>query len=418
MQKEKRSRKNVPEERPLRGVWKDDFENISSNTQGAPRRPDYIEERIRQDEERRRAAVRRQRERRSSPPQQARRRPPENISELPQWDTPPRRRTSPPAQNRAPHDRKAVKKKMAAGARRLLLALTLVTMAVVTALLAIFLLFKVAEIEVSGDMIEGVSEGEIIEISGCEVGDNLFFLSSGSVSRRLEEKLPYVRRAKVVKHFPNTVEIQLVSAQVAASVYGDGGWLYVNEDGKILEKRDTPQSGVMQIIGLSPNETQPGKNLSVESEEIQEAYQAILSALSEVRTDETGAYAGLNLNGFTMLDMSDLSAIRMFYEDRVEFLFGSALELEYKVKAGCRFLLEMTTRETGVMDLSSAGDTKRAYFTPGELTIPVMPVSGTPADPEQAADADPSSGAAPQSAPESSTSPRDEGIPASPYTGN
>ena len=418
MQKEKRSRKNVPEERPLRGVWKDDFENISSNTQGAPRRPDYIEERIRQDEERRRAAVRRQRERRSSPPQQARRRPSENISELPQWDTPPRRRTSPPVQNRAPHDRKAVKKKMAAGARRLLLALTLVTMAVVTALLAIFLLFKVAEIEVSGDMIEGVSEGEIIEISGCEVGDNLFFLSSGSVSRRLEEKLPYVRRAKVVKHFPNTVEIQLVSAQVAASVYGDGGWLYVNEDGKILEKRDTPQSGVMQIIGLSPNETQPGKNVSVESEEIQEAYQAILSALSEVRADETGAYAGLNLNGFTMLDMSDLSAIRMFYEDRVEFLFGSALELEYKVKAGCRFLLEMTTRETGVMDLSSAGDTKRAYFTPGELTIPVMPVSGTPADPGQAADTDPSSGAAPQSAPESSASPRDEGIPASPYTGN
>lgn len=419
MQKEKRSRKNEPEERPLRGVWKDDFENISSNTQGTPRRPDYIEERIRQDEERRRAAVRRQRERRSAPSQQARRRPPENITELPQWDTPPRRRTSPPPQNRAPHDRKAVKKKMAAGARRLLLALTLVTMALATALLAIFLLFKVAEIQVTGDAIEGVSGGEIIEISGCEVGDNLFFLSSGSVSRRLEEELPYVRRAKVIKHFPNTVEIQLVSARVAASVYGDGGWLYVNEDGKILEKRDTPQSGMMQIIGLSPNETQPGKNVSVENEEIQDAYQAILSALSEVRSDETGAYGGLNLNGFTLLDMSDLSAIRMFYENRVEFLFGSALELEYKVKAGCRFLLEMTTRETGVMDLSSAGDTKRAYFTPGELSIPVMPASDTPTDdPAQTGGTAPSSGAAPQSAPESSTSPRDEGIPASPYTGD
>ena len=421
MQKEKRSRKNVPEERPLRGVWKDDFENISSNTQGAPRRPDYIEERIRQDEERRRAARRRQRELRNAPPQ-ARRRPPENISELPRWDTPQQRRTSPPTQNRAPYDRKRVKRKMAAGARRVLLAMSLVAMAVVTVVLAIFLLFKVAEIEVTGDAIEGANEAQIIEISGCKTGDNLFFLSSGSMARRIEEKLPYVRKAKIVKHFPSTVEIQLVSAQVAASVYGDGGWLYVNEDGKILEKRDTPQSGVMQIMGLSPSQTQPGKNLSVENEEVQAAYQEILSALSEVRADGTGAYSGLNLNGFTLLDMSDLSAIRMFYENRVEFQFGSAFELEYKVKAGCRFLLEMTTRETGVMDLSSAGDTKRAYFTPGELTIPVAPASGTPTDPAQADDPAPGSAPAsdPASQPDSApdTSPRDDGIPTAPYTGN
>ena len=416
MQKEKRSRKNVPEERPLRGVWKDDFENISSNTQGAPRRPDYIEERIRQDEERRRAARRRQRELRNAPPQQARRKPPENISELPRWETPQQRRTSPPAQNRAPYDRKKVKRKMAAGARRLLLGMSLIVMAVVTVVLAIFLLFKVDEIQVTGDVIEGADEAQIIEISGCEPGDNLFFLSSGSLSRRIEEELPYVRKAKIVKHFPSAVEIQLTSAQVAASVYGDGGWLYVNEDGKILEKRDTPQDGVMQIMGLSPSQTQPGKNLSVENEELQAAYQAILSALSEVREDETGAYGGLNLNGFTLLDMSDLSAIRMFYENRVEFRFGSALELEYKVKAGCRFLLEMTTRETGVMDLSSAGDTKRAYFTPGELAIPTAPASGTPVDPGQADDPVPSVPA--QSDPEPSTSPRDEGIPAAPYTGN
>lgn len=417
MQKEKRSRTHSPEDRAHRRVWKDDFENISSSTQGAPRRPDFIEERIRQDEERKRAAQSRQKRKRPPPSQQARKRPPD----LPQWDVPPQRRTSPPAQNRASFDSRKVKKKMAAGARKAMLTLMVAVMVVVTALLAIFLLFKVSEIQVTGDPIEGVSEEEIIAISGCEYGDNLFFLSSGSLCRRLEEEIPYVRQAKIVKHFPNAVEIRLSSAQVAACVYGDGGWLYVNEDGKILEKRDTPQSGVMQIMGLSPSETQPGKNVSVEDEDTQAAYQAILSALSEVRADESGAYGGLNLNGFTLLDMSDLAAIRMFYEDRVEFLFGTPLELDYKVKAGCRFLLEMTTRETGVMDLSAAGDTKRAYFTPGELTIPTTPASGTPGSQGQGSsdgDTDPASGTTAQPTPTPSKSPRDEGIPSSPYTGN
>lgn len=413
MQKEKRSRTHSPEDRAYRGVWKDDFENISSNTQGAPRRPDFIEERIRQDEERKRAAQNRQR-RRTPPAQQARRRPSDPVSELPQWDVPPNRRTSPPRQGPAPIDRRKVKKKMAAGARKAMLALTLVVMGVATALLVIFLLFKVSQIEITGDAIEGVSQEEIISISGCEYGDNLFFLASGSLSRRLEEEIPYVRKAKIVKHFPNTVEIELSSAQVAACVYGDGGWLYVNEDGKILEKQKTPQSGVMQIMGLSPSETQPGKNVSVEDEDTQAAYQAILSALSEVRADESGAYGGLNLNGFTLLDMSDLSSIRMFYEDRVEFLFGSPLELDYKVKAGCRFLLEMTTRETGVMDLTSAGETKRAYFTPGELTIPTTPGAET----AEGSGASGGSTPAAQPTPAPSKSPRDEGISSAPYTGN
>ena len=81
----------------------------------------------------------------------------------------------------------------------------------------------------------------------------------------------------------------------------------------------------------------------------------------------------------------------------------------------------MTTRETGVMDLSSAGDTKRAYFTPGELSIPVVPASGTPNDSGETPSggaADPASDITSQPSPESSASPRDEGIPTSPYTGN
>lgn len=292
------------------------------------------------------------------------------------------------------------------------MTLSVGAMAIVTALLLIFLLFPITQITVTGEVISGVTNEEIIAISGCEEGDNLFFLSGKTCAERIEEQIPYVRTATVVKHFPGTAELQLTAAQAAACVYADGSWLYVNEDGKILESRDAPQSGVMQIIGLSPAQSEPGHNVSVPDEETRKAYQEILTALSEVRAGIDDAYGGLNPDGFTVLDMSDLTNIQMYYENRVELKLGSTLDLDYKVKAGCRFLLEMTTRETGVMDLTASGDTKRAYFTPGELTVPSTPTVDS-SDPNTGTDepaADPT--------PAPSQSPREEGIPTAPYTGS
>lgn len=395
MQEEKRRRGVSPEDRTMRKAWDDEFENISSNTKGVPHRPDYMEERIRRDEARRKAEQNRPRRRpqqrpaerpRTAPPPHPNgtaRSYPQNIQELPRWDAPPRRTSPPPhtapnpERRAAPPNRRKAKKKLSAAGRRLLLVVSVGTMAIITALLLIFLLFPITEITVTGEPISGVTNEEIIAISGCEAGDNLFFLSGSSCAERIEEEIPYIRKAEIKKHFPGTVELQLTAAQAAACVYAGGSWLDVNEDGKILESRDAPQSGVMQIIGLEPMETEPGKNVSVEDEETQEAYQEILSALSTVRENIDDAYGGLNPDGFTLLDLSDLTNLQLYYENRVALKLGSTLDLDYKVKAGCRFLLEMTTRETGVMDLSSSGDTKRAYFTPGELTVPTTPVSYT-----------------------------------------
>lgn len=429
MPEDRKRRVRTPETRTLRKAWDDDFENISSNTQGVPRRPDYMEERIRRDEARRRAEQNRPRRRpqpkpvehsRTAPPPRpngAARSYPQNIQELPRWDAPPKRtspppRTAPNPERAAPQSRRRAKKKLSSAGRRLLLVLAVGTMAIVTALLLIFLLFPITEIKVTGEAISGVTNEEIIAISGCEVGDNLFFLSRSSCTEKIEEQIPYVRSAKLVKHFPGTAELQLTAAQAAACVYADGSWLSVNEDGKILESTSAPQSGVMQIIGLSPEGSELGHNVSVPDEETRKAYQEILTALSEVRAGINDAYGGLNPDGFTVLDMTDLTDIKMYYENRVELKFGGTLDLDYKVKAGCRFLLEMTTRETGVMDLTASGDTKRAYFTPGELNVPSTPTADSAdvgADTDEPA-ADPT--------PAPSQSPREEGIPTAPYTGS
>ena len=55
--------------------------------------------------------------------------------------------------------------------------------------------FRVAGIEVSGN--EFYSDEEIIEASGIEEGDNLFFINRITAITRIRARLPYVESAAI-----------------------------------------------------------------------------------------------------------------------------------------------------------------------------------------------------------------------------
>lgn len=387
------------------GMWENDFEDISSHSQNDPnRRPRPVPE-----SRAPRPAENRPSSRNSRPPRR-----PDPDWEVPEWELSDRNRrpragpdrpggrTSPASQRRggrpgprpAPPPRKRTKKPLSAGARKAVMAFTVLVMAAATALLAIFLLFKVSDIQITGDVIEGYQNADILEICGYEIGDNLFFLSTKDKEKKLMEQLPYIGEAKISRHLPGTLEIHLTAAEIAACVSGGSSWFYVSGEGKILEKQDEPKSGALQIMGLAPLDAEPGQMVRVEDDNAQTAYRTILAALTELGT------AG----DFTRLDLSDLSDIRLIYQDRIEFLLGNVLELQYKVELGCRSVAELGAGETGVMDLAYADETKRAIFTAGAIDAAA---SQAPAEPQQAVSPSPSP----------SSSPRTDGIPDDVYTG-
>lgn len=399
-----------------RGVWEDSFEDISSFSQNSAK-PDPIK------------PSRTDSSRRPSGRPQAGGRRPEPEWEFPEWEIPDRVRRPGPARtsspkrdrpapsnrpDRRPPPRKRVKKQMGPGARRAVTALTVLVMAAATILLAIFLLFKVSDIQVTGDTIEGCQNADILETCGYHIGDNLVFLSTRSAEKRLEEQFPYVGEAKISRRFPNTIEIHLTAARVSACVSAGGGWLCLSEAGKILENRDQPLEGVLQITGLSPLDTEPGQMLRMEDEDAESACRTVLTALADLSASED--FSGLDFSGFTLLDFSDLSQIRLFYKNRVEFQLGSILDLEYKVGLGCTSLQKMETEgmgsgETGILDLSDAGDTKKAIFTAGKITLPNTQAAAQ-AEPQ------PQNGTPDKALPAaSSESPRGEVVPDTPYTG-
>ena len=274
-----------------------------------------------------------------SPPQEGRRRPP-----------PERPARKPGKKRRGP---------LGPGKRLLILIVCILLMAAITAAFCIFLVFKVAEIQVTGDSV--YSAQEITDLCGYEIGENLVFLTTEDREQRLESQLPYVQEAQITRHLPNTLEIHITGAQVQASVETAGGWLWVSDQGKILELGTAPAEGTMMIRGYPSLTSQPGQFLSAEDQTLQAVLMEILGKLSDLEI----------LEDCTRLDLTDLYDIRLWYQDRVECKLGSTAGVAYKLEFARKLFTEspgIGAQETGVLDLSYA-DTHNAGFLAGPIEL-------------------------------------------------
>ena len=245
---------------------------------------------------------------------------------------------------------------MGKAARRFLLAFTLLAMAAVTAFVCVFLLFKVRTIEVTGDQVYDPSA--ILELCGYQEGDNLALLTTGEQEAALEEQLPYVEDAQILRHFPSGLEIHITAAQQAACVQSGSQWFIISGKGKILEAAIQPLEGVMQITGLTLKDPVVGSTLQVEDASVQQALETILSTLVDLG----------GVGEFTALDLTDLYNITLSYQDRVLFQLGNTVDLEYKLTYGYGLVtstdpVHIAQDEYGTLDLTLAGDVKKAYFT-------------------------------------------------------
>ena len=86
-------------------------------------------------------------------------------------------------------------------------------------LLCIFVFFKVGDVTFTSDA--GYDEADIRRVCGINEGDNLVLLETESREKALEHRFPYIESAKIVKHIPSTIEIEITPAETAFSVACD-----------------------------------------------------------------------------------------------------------------------------------------------------------------------------------------------------
>lgn len=224
------------------------------------------------------------------------------------------------------------------------------------ALLCVFLLFRVSRVEVKGDMI--YDEQEILKLCGYQEGENLVFASVEDRQKRLEKELPYIETAKITKHLPGTIRVEITGAKLGACLENGGSWLYLSETGKILDRKAEAPEGVMQVVGIVPKNSALGEPLQLADENQEAAYQEIMKQIVELDAAAR----------FTRLDLTDIYNLRLWYEDRIEFRLGSAADLAYKVGFGYDTVSDTVHKyigqeEHGVLDLSVAKEVNRSTFT-------------------------------------------------------
>lgn len=145
---------------------------------------------------------------------------------------------------------------------------------------ACIIFFRVGDVVVKGN--QRYTAQQIIEVTGVKQGDNLFGLSADRISRRLQNRLPYIRSVSVRRLLPDTLSITVVEGKsVAAVAQGDKWWL-MDGDGKLLEEGTSP-GGCATITGITPLAPAVGTNLAAGEEQSERVrnLRTLLNALGE-----------------------------------------------------------------------------------------------------------------------------------------
>lgn len=93
-------------------------------------------------------------------------------------------------------------------------------------------IFNLKNITVTGN--SQISKEEIISLSGIQLEENIFRISNLKTINNIKQN-PYINEITVNKKIPNTIEINIVERQPSYMLEYGNGYVYVNNQGYMLE---------------------------------------------------------------------------------------------------------------------------------------------------------------------------------------
>ena len=279
---------------------------------------------------------------------------------------------------------------------RFLLHLATVAAVVLAIVFGMSIFFKVETVTVSG--CSKYSAWEVSEASGIEIGSNLLTVSRAQISGSIISNLPYVDTVRVGINLPDTVMIEITELDVVYAIEDtDGNWWLMNADGKIVEQTNgVTAKGYTQVLGLRLQTPTVGQQavaqeadmttVSVEdpeAETVEGETQEAEPAEEETVADATVAVGitdaerlqtavsvlqVLSTNSISgqidSVDVSSLSAIELWYDERFQINLGDTAQLDYKISALKATINQMEAYESGHLDLSFTNWPDKVGYTP------------------------------------------------------
>lgn len=245
----------------------------------------------------------------------------------------------------------------------------LTVVAVVAALvLGMSIFFKVGTVNVAG--CETYTPWDIKVASGIQDGENLLTLNKSRIVGKIKTTLPYVNEVRLGIKLPDTVNIEITELSVAYAIADEDGnkWL-MDAQGKLLEQlQPLEEKAYTQVLGITVTGPQAGQQaVATEPEPVTETVtdasgetEAVTVPVTVQGREKLEAaimilqYLEDNgvLGEMASVDVTDVSGIQLWYEDRFQILLGDTTQLNRKVKSVKLAIDQMSEYQTGVLDAS------------------------------------------------------------------
>ena len=279
---------------------------------------------------------------------------------------------------------------------RFLLHLITVAAVVLAIVMGMSIFFKVETVKVSG--CNKYTPWDVSEASGVEIGSNLMTISRAQISGNIISNLPYVDTVRVGIILPDTVNIEITELDVVYSIQdGAGNWWLMNADGKIVEGIDTVSAkGYTQVLGVRLESPSVGQQAVAQEEELttiplvdpetETDQPEETTELTQETLDETTPTIAVGITGAERLntvmtvlkelsnnsitgqidsvDVTSLSAVELWYDERFQVNLGDTNRLDYKIGALKATVSRMETYESGQLDISFTNWPDKVGYTP------------------------------------------------------
>ena len=216
--------------------------------------------------------------------------------------------------------------------------LVIVFAAAVIVTLSMTLFFNIKTIRVTGNA-DNYNAEDVVKATGISVGDNMMRLNTKAAEQRAVDSLIHVEELKIVRRFPDTLEIQVQKCTPAYNVVYEFGTLIVSEHGRILEDSMDPQQGLVRIVGYDPEETTPGKYICAKEERDDRVFAAFRDLI----------YAGGLATPIVEVDMTDFNDIMVNFDHRIIFDMGNWSEINYKISFAEQIIAEQPADKEGYL---------------------------------------------------------------------
>ncbi len=216
-------------------------------------------------------------------------------------------------------------------------------------------IFNVSEIVIEGN--DAVLSEDILNISGINIGTNIFKIDKGEVSANLK-RISRIETVSVKRKLPKRIEVTVSETYPELIFPYMSGFVVTNEKGKVIELSDDVSAYTLPIInGVGITEATECKLIKVEDEI---GFDIITDYIDLLKK-----YDALSL--FKEIDLSNTTNFSGYTHDGVKVIFGKMTDLEYKIKVFNDVITKVEKTEGAYIDLSTPQATVYGIAVPTEV---------------------------------------------------